>query len=306
MTTTGIISLTNGAIFTGTRTDANGTVLPPRNISITGLSAGSRLRIYNTTTSTEVYNDVVSGTAYTDSYLEGVGYSTGDVLELRVAKIDKLEFISTIVVSSTGFSTLVLQQNNQVYLDYGVDGSAVTGISWDSGNMQFDFNEADNVIEGPDIGAWYHYFITTSIGIAEAFGSFNWSQINKLTNLTSVYDITWDNVKSTPLQINNLWVEKDNGNTIIANSSNSIQLNPPAVFVKETSTSGLTPEEASKLDELHKLQGLDASNPLNVTPTSRTAGDICRAPAGALQISVGDIEQQISGDGKTSTTVQRI
>jgi len=291
MVTTGTITLTNGAIFTGTRTDVNGTVLPPRDISITGISSGSRLRIFNTTTATEVYNDVVAGTTYTASYEEGVGYSIGDVIELRLAKIDKLEFTATVIASSTGWSTLISQQENQVYLDYGVDGSTVTGISWDSGNMEFDFNELDNVIEGPDIGAWYHYFITTSVGIAEAFGSFNWSQINKLTNLTSIYDITWDNIKSTPLQINNIWVEKDNGNTIISNSSNSIQINPPAVFVKETSTTGLTPEEATQLDELYKLQGLDASHPLNVTPTSRT---------------VDDIEQQITGDGKTSTTVQRI
>jgi len=231
-TTTGLITLSNGAVFTGTRTDANGTVLPLRNVSVTGLSAGSRIRIYNETTSTQVYNAGVAGTSYTASYAEGTGYSAGDVLNVRVAKIDKLEFVTTVVVTSTGWSALVSQESNAVYAAHGVDGSTVTGISWDSGNMQFDFNEADNVIEGPDIGAWYYYFITTETGIAEAFQALVWPQINRITNVTGKVAITFDNIKSTPLQINNLWVDRDDGASIIATASDSIQINPPAVFVK--------------------------------------------------------------------------
>jgi hypothetical protein len=46
-----------------------------------------------------------------------------------------------------------------------------------------------------------------------------------------------------------------------------------------------------KIDELHKLQGLDAAAPMTVTPTSRSAGS--------------GISQTISGDGETSTTVTR-
>ena len=44
------------------------------------------------------------------------------------------------------------------------------------------------------------------------------------------------------------------------------------------------------IDELHKLQGLDAANPMTVTPTSRVAGSI---------------SQTISGDGEMTTTVTR-
>lgn len=232
MTTTGVITLANGAVFNGTRTDANGTILAPRSVSITGLVAGSRIRVYNTTTSTQVVNQVVAGTSYTATYAEGVGYSVGDVLELRVAKIDKLEFTTSVIPTSAGWSALVSQDSNSTYAAHGKDGSTVTGISWDSGNMQFDFNEADNVIDGPDIGAWYQYFITTPTGIAEAFGALSWPQVNRITNVTSKTAITWDNTKSTPLQINNLWVDRDDGVSIIAAGSNSIQINPPAVFVQ--------------------------------------------------------------------------
>ncbi len=231
MITTGVINLFNGATFSGTRTDANGTVLPPRNVSVTGLTAGSTLRVYNATTSAQVVNQVVSGTSYTATYSEGVGYSVGDVLELRAAKIDKLEFSTSVVVTDTGWGALVSQDANPVYADYGVDGSTITGISWDSGNMQFDFNDADNQIDGADIGAWYYYFITTTTGIAEAFGALSWPQINKITNITGKVAITFDNVKSTPLRINNCWIDRDDGASIIASSSNSIQIDPPAVFV---------------------------------------------------------------------------
>jgi hypothetical protein len=46
----------------------------------------------------------------------------------------------------------------------------------------------------------------------------------------------------------------------------------------------------TKLSEIHKIQGLDASNPMTVTTSARTAGDINLA---------------ISGNGTTTTTVTR-
>ena len=248
MTTTGVITLSNGATFSGTRTDANGTVLPPRNVSVTGLVAGSTIRVYNTTTSTQVVNQAVAGTSYTATYAEGVGYSVGDVLEIRVAKIDKLEFSTSVVVTATGWNSLVSQDANPTYVAYGKDGSTIAGISWDSGNVEFDFNDSDNQLDGADIGAWYYYFITTSTGIAEAFGALTWPQINRISNVTSKVAITFDNAKSAPLRINDCWIDRDDGVSIIAAGSNSIQINPPAVFIKETGVSGLTPAESAKLD----------------------------------------------------------
>ena len=229
---------------------------PPKNISITGLDAGSRLCIYNQTTSTQIYNAVVSGTSYTAQYDEGVGYSVGDVLELKVAKINMLEFSTSVVVTDSGWGAIIAQDTNQIYTSYGVDGSTITGISWDSGNMEFDFNDSDNKIDGADIGAWYYYFITTQVGIAEAFGALVWSQVNKITNATNKVAITFDNIKSSPLQINNCWIDRDDGVSIISLTSNSIQINPPAVFNTETDTSGLTPSESSTLSKVDTIEKL--------------------------------------------------
>jgi hypothetical protein len=46
----------------------------------------------------------------------------------------------------------------------------------------------------------------------------------------------------------------------------------------------------TQIDDIHKIHGLDLSNPMTVTPTSREAGTI---------------EQTISGDGTTTSTVTR-
>lgn len=54
--------------------------------------------------------------------------------------------------------------------------------------------------------------------------------------------------------------------------------------------SGADPTTITKVDELHKIHGLDVSNPMTVTPTSRVAGTIT---------------QVISGDGETTSTVTR-
>lgn len=57
-----------------------------------------------------------------------------------------------------------------------------------------------------------------------------------------------------------------------------------------TEAGGILAQIQTLVDELHKIQGLDASNPMTVTPTSRTAGSI---------------DLDITGDGETSTTVTR-
>ena len=54
---------------------------------------------------------------------------------------------------------------------------------------------------------------------------------------------------------------------------------------------GMTTEQAEQLAEIWRIHGLDPAAPLNVTPTSRSAGDVA---------------QTISGDGATSTTVSRL
>ena len=57
-----------------------------------------------------------------------------------------------------------------------------------------------------------------------------------------------------------------------------------------TDTSQSSGDILALVDEIHKIQGLDSSNPMTVTPTTRDAGSI---------------HLDLTGDGETSTTVTR-
>ena len=57
-----------------------------------------------------------------------------------------------------------------------------------------------------------------------------------------------------------------------------------------TEAGGILAQIQVLVDELHKIQGLDAANPMTVTPTSRTSGSV---------------DLTISGDGETETIVTR-
>jgi hypothetical protein len=86
-------------------------------------------------------------------------------------------------------------------------------------------------------------------------------------------------------------------NAILANATTQVIPGNSAGLIIKSIGSGLSESEQaqlddieSKTDELHKLQGLDSDNPMTVTPTSRSAGSI---------------DQTISGDGETTSTVTR-
>ena len=66
-TTTGTVSLTSGGVFSGTRTDTNGTVSPDSVLTLTGLKANSEVRVYTAGTTTEIAGVENSGTTFVDA-----------------------------------------------------------------------------------------------------------------------------------------------------------------------------------------------------------------------------------------------
>ena len=67
MTTTGVISLLNGSTFNGTRTDANGTIVPDSVLTLIGLQVNSEVRVYIAGTTTEIAGVENSGTTFADA-----------------------------------------------------------------------------------------------------------------------------------------------------------------------------------------------------------------------------------------------
>ena len=204
MTTTGVITLANGATFVGTRTDANGTIAPPKTVSVTGLTAGSRLRIYNTTTATEVVNQIVAGTSYSATYNEGTGYTTGNTLTITATwqsgTSAKLPFSTQSVVGSTGWSALVSQQNDTVYNSIAVDGSTVTEFAPDYTNVQVDISDPNGQTSVDRLYAWFVYITTTESGIRNWLGGIVAEDAANFRVVTATLNLKLDNVSATGVE----------------------------------------------------------------------------------------------------------
>jgi hypothetical protein len=204
MTTTGLITLANGATFVGTRTDANGTIAPPKTVSITGITAGSRLRVYNNTTATEVVNQIVAGTSYTATYNEGTGYTTGNTLTITATwqsgATAKLPFSTQVVVGSTGWSALVTQQDDTVYNTTGLDGSTVTEFAPDYPSVQVDISDPNGQTSVDRLYAWFVATTTTADGIRNWIGGIVAEDAGNFRVVTSILNLKLDNLSATGVE----------------------------------------------------------------------------------------------------------
>jgi len=209
-----------------------------------------------------------------------INYSAGDTLEGRVTYKNgatakkEISFLITMPAVTTVNTIPVVQEDQETYNLYAKDGATVAGITWDSSNMEFDFDDADGKMPGQDIGAWYYDFIYTATGIAEAFGAFDWPQLNILTNKVAIASVEFDNVAVLPLQIQNCYVTKDNGSNIIKVGS-AISIEPPAVFVASLTEiiDILEADEQVRNSTYQKLQKTTKA-PLVVKNVIRSGNDI--------------------------------
>tara|TARA_B110000037_G_scaffold192995_1_gene227617 strand:+ start:2719 stop:5055 length:2337 start_codon:yes stop_codon:yes gene_type:complete len=261
MVTTGVITLLNGATFSGSRTDANGTVAPPKIISVTGMVVGSRLCVYNATTATEVVNQIIAGNDYSSTYDEGVGYSVGDTLSLRVAKINQNEYSTNVLVGSTGWSALIEQSEDLIYTDLAIDGSAVTRFAADYVNDEIDVVVSSN-FEVSELYAWYKHISTSSQGISDFFGGITaLNQANFRIN-NSVVNLFIDNTTTTNIrQIDNRrFYRSDESYPVKEPTSGGGGIDivwRNTILIAETGVSGLTTSESTLLNELNKVDGID-------------------------------------------------
>jgi len=221
---------------------------------------GSRFQIYNVTQAVELTNSTTSGgTGIDENYIAGTDYDAADEGRYRItyqsgtsAKI-AIEGQFTFPADTTISSLPTTQVDDDVYNAYAVDGSTITEFTWDSGNIQVDIDDADNTTTIQRIGAWMAYFITTSTGIAEAFGAFTWSTLNSIEVNVDLVDLQLDNTKATPLLLTGGRIFRDDGGTIIASASNSIQIDYSPVYTVETGVSGLTAGESASLTNIDSL-----------------------------------------------------
>lgn len=222
-------------------TDPNVTVQAPAittTIQAPNIIDGSFYQIKNTTIDSILATGTTSGgTGIDETITSGVDYSASDNIRVRIAyqsgttAKEKLEYNITAGAITATNSNPATQSDQQAYADAGLDGSTITGITWDGSNLQIDIDDPDNNINGQDILAWYYYYVTTATGIEDLFGAFDWLDVNRAVQHVANVDVTFQNLDTVnPLQINNMYFSRDDGTTIIDIAGGDIQINPPAVF----------------------------------------------------------------------------
>jgi len=230
------------------------TVPVTANGSISGITSGSRLRIYNETTATETYNDV-PGTSYSVSYTEGTTYSSGDVIKIYVTQTSgttaQLPFSTTTVASSTGWTALVEQESDTVYDSYGLNGSAITKFTADYVNDEVDLIVSSN-FSAAEFYAWWCYNLTTSQGISDFFGGITAQDAANLRINNDVISMYLDNTTTTNVyQTDNIRIYRTDQAYPVKNPTSGgggiDVVWRDRVYIAETGVSGLTAAESTQL-----------------------------------------------------------
>lgn len=143
-------------------------------ITISGAVAGSRVQLYDTTSSTELYNGTP---AFPYTWTDSVAAAANRAIRLRVAKqstVTAKQFVEANIgtcgtTSGTkDLSYLVSQSDDASYNTNGIDGGTVTGITiTPSPTDRVKINIAGGSVTYPSIYAYQVYWLATATGIAD-------------------------------------------------------------------------------------------------------------------------------------------
>lgn len=227
-------------------------VLPQAQASVSNIVSGSRILVRNETQSTVVENSIVTGTSYNLSYQNGTTFSTGDVIRVNIeynsGTTAKKTFAASAVANDNGWSILAEQEDDEIYISYGHDGSTLTNV------FQADYvNDEIDIIFSADwyasqMYSWFVYNKSTQLGILEpnlllAINQANLSLTGKVDNTTS----------NALVQLDNIRVSRPDGTYPVKHPTTGgggidiVWQN--TILVVETGISGLTPDESAKLTQ---------------------------------------------------------
>lgn len=200
-------------------------------ISVINLVAGSRVRVYNDTTSTVIYNNIVAGTSLVLPY----DYSTPQNLSIRVAKTSGvtsyLPFSSSNTITELGVSFTVNQVLDTVYNLNAIDGSAVTEFASGVSSVEIDVTDPDGTTSVQRLYAWFINNLMSSGGISDYFGAIvAQDEINYVIN-ASVVDLKIKNVSTAATVVQGARLYRSDGNTIFETGFGPIQLDVGKAYV---------------------------------------------------------------------------
>jgi hypothetical protein len=181
--------------FNAFTADDGTTYTPPTYLTatISGLTAGTRIQLYDTDNSEELYNGTPT---FPYTWVEGSAYSVDRTIRLRHMFVDGDEAkmfgeatIGTAAEASPDLSYLASQEDDTVYNDNAIDGSTVTGVSIDDSNLLV--NVDTGTITWQELYAYETAWLFTEDGIqdegrytvAQDIANYKWYNF-KIKNVT--------------------------------------------------------------------------------------------------------------------------
>lgn len=146
-----------------------------QSVTVSGLVVGSRVQIYDTTSSTELYNDIAAASSV--SWQDGSAPVADRAIRVRIAYVSGTtakEFIEASIGTcgqtdeTKDVSYLANQSNDTTYNTNGVNGSTVTGITIVEGSTdRVQISIAGGSVSWAEIYAYQCYWNFTSTGIQD-------------------------------------------------------------------------------------------------------------------------------------------
>jgi len=141
-------------------------------VTISDITTTTRVQLYDTANSAELYNGVPGSTSYQFSET----YSVDRTVRVRLsdvagatAKLMIEAVVGSISTSSYDISYIANQEDDTVYNTNAIDGSTVTGITIDDTSDLVNINIAGGSVTWPQIYAYEVYWLNTATGIQDDF-----------------------------------------------------------------------------------------------------------------------------------------
>jgi hypothetical protein len=291
ITGTGAISLGAAALTTGAAATTafnwsyNSGAGAWVSINVAGIVNGSRVQLYDVTSSTELYNGIPGTTLALNA-----NWTADHTLRLRVTYASGvtayLPYSALGTLTSAGAAFLVAQAADTVYNALAIDGSTCVEFVPDYPNLQIDVSDSDNITTVQRVYAWAVWAQSTAQGIALMFNSVIAQDTNNFKIDVAVVNTQLDNTKATPVIIGGGYLIRSDGTTIIAATSNSIQMDPGRAYVSPTAAAAIW---ATELET-----GFSASRVLR-TAAAAVAGATSGGPTNFAAKNLSNTATQITG-----------
>lgn len=220
-------------------------------VNLNGLIAGSRVQLFDTTNTVELFNDIVPGTTLTLAVPFTTSFNMRTRAMFATAATARIFYEQTDNITAMGITKTINQELDSVYVANGVDGFTVSGI--DIVDSTFLVEIDSTTLPIPNIYAYSVAWLFSEEGIRDE-GQYI-EALDQANYLVSEFSIKNVSMPSVPLTLTNGWIRDAITNTttaIIDNTGGSIFSNPDLV-IPFASGSGLSPAQDATLSKIDTL-----------------------------------------------------